>query len=159
MKPQAIRELIQDFLDLLEHTSTASPTDCERALATNLDHLASAVQEAPPGSVTSDDDAPDTSAEEARALVRARFPEFGQYHAAKLIDDVDRGPVVADAVDDLADIYTELKDVAWSWDHLSEQDGLWALHEGYTSHWGWHLRGLQAYLNLRAQAQTNTNRM
>lgn len=54
--------------------------------------------------------------------------------------------VVADAVDDLADVIIELRDVEWRFEHTSEADALWTLENGFRTHWAAHARWLQVSL-------------
>ncbi len=100
--------------------------------------------------MTSDVDAPRVEYEQARALVSARFPDFGHYHVARLLDEQGSdGPIVGDAIDDLADIYIDLKDAAWMWDEVDPADGAFELQSSFHTHWQWHLRDVQSYLQVR----------
>lgn len=143
------RQTLQSYIDLIEHGS-GTPAELEARLARVLDRLAAAIHAAPPGGVSSDRDAPRIAYEQARALVTQRFPDFGNYFVARLMEkDGGEGPLVGDAIDDLADIYTDLQDAAWTWDHVGSEDGLWELHNGFVTHWQWHLRDVQSYLQIR----------
>ena len=142
MTPEAIHQLVRDYLELVE-ADDAHPDACEAKLIRTLDRLAAAMHDAP-GGRPSDVDAPRYSYDAARALASARFPDFGYYCAPSgPEEDVAYG----DAIDDLADIYLDLRCVDWMWSNQGAEAALWELHESYRSHWGrHHLRGLQSYL-------------
>ena len=57
--------------------------------------------------------------------------------------------VVGDALDDVADIAHDLKEVLGRWESTSEADAIWYLRMGFETHWGKHLRSLQLYLHAR----------
>ncbi|MDJ0974483.1 MAG: DUF5063 domain-containing protein [Planctomycetota bacterium] len=147
-----LRTCIEAFLGLLTTDGERGENSeaRERELAECLDRLAAAVLAAPPGQVTNDVDAPRPDYEGMRALATKQFPTLGHYVAPDLLPE--RGepqPLVGDALDDLADIAMDLTEVVWLWDHGGLSEALFDLHEGFASHWGRHLRGLQAYLHLR----------
>lgn len=147
MTNDELRALIQRFLDLV-HNGVGSVEENERTLVELLDRLALAVHEVPEGAVTSELEAPDRNYQGVRAVVEARFPNFGLYGAGQLLlSDGDPDPIIGDAIDDITDIALELQETAWTWDHIGVQDALWTFHFGFTSHWGLHLRQLQAYLH------------
>jgi hypothetical protein len=54
---------------------------------------------------------------------------------------------VGDAIEDIADIVGDLKEVLWCFKHTSENDALWNFHNYFKIHWGRHLRDLQLYLH------------
>lgn len=143
------RQTMQAYIDLIEGGS-GTPDELEARLVRVLDRLAAAIHTTPPGEVISDIDAPRIDYKEARALVIHRFPNFGYYHPARLLEhEGGTGTLVGDAIDDLADIYTDLKAAAWTWDEVSAEDGRWELHFGFEGHWGWHLRDVQSYFQVR----------
>ncbi len=147
MNGDELRALIKRFLDLV-HEGVGSVEENERTLVELLDRLALALHEVPRGEVTSDVEEPDRDYDAVRAVVEARFPNFGLYGAGQLLpSDGEPDPIVGDAIDDITDIALELQETAWTWDHIGAQDALWTFRFGFTSHWGLHLRQLQAYLH------------
>jgi hypothetical protein len=54
---------------------------------------------------------------------------------------------VADAVDDITAIASELKDVLWRAENVSAEDAAWHFRHGYRVHWGELLRTLQVHLH------------
>jgi hypothetical protein len=81
-------------------------------------------------------------------IVGKKFPNYGYYNIPKdIIDKIsDTEVVVADSIDDICDIYLELKKICWRFENTSQLDALWNLQFGYTAHWGRHLRDLQWYV-------------
>lgn len=147
-----IKETIFRFVRLVEE-GCGSPEENEKELIFLLDALAYAIHhveytfdetEYPgPGKKTYDAD---------RILVQQRFADYGYYN---MVEEVvtkicETGIMVGDAIDDIADIYGELKETLWRWDNNSEADGLWYFHDFYIFHWQYHLRNLQLYLLARA---------
>ncbi len=97
-------------------------------------------------------DAPRIDFKVRRALVAAHVPMLGYYNLA---DPTTReigqaSIIVGDGIDDIGDIYADLKDVLWCWDNTSVDDALWHLTNSFGSHWGLHLRSLQYYLHVLA---------
>jgi hypothetical protein len=149
MKRSEIRAAIRDFLHLVEKGAGAVP-DNEECLPLALDRLA-LVQNFI--SVTFDDaeypDPPRRDETTLRELVSHRFPNYGYYNSPDVVTEKigEATCTVGDAIDDLADITSELRDVDWRWSNTSEADALWHLQFNYRSHWREHLRGLQLYLH------------
>src|SRR3546814_14547549 len=75
------------------------------------------------------------------------FPELGLYGWSEL--EVQRGGevMVGDAIDDLADIYAELRGVAWLSAYSRTADVVWQFRNGFQTHWGRHLLDLRSYLH------------
>ncbi|MBI3174000.1 MAG: DUF5063 domain-containing protein [Chloroflexi bacterium] len=84
-----------------------------------------------------------------RELITKRFPNLGYYNIPNSISvSIGEADIqVGDAIDDLADIASELSEVVWRWRNNSENDALWHFRFSYESHWGSHLRNLQMYLH------------
>lgn len=77
------------------------------------------------------------------------FPEYGYYNQVlSLHEDIWKVEVgLGDAMDDVVDIYQDMKNILWHWDHTSVEEALWNFKEGYKMHWGEHARWLQNYLH------------
>ena len=148
MSPDEVRALIQEYLDLV--TEGCESTEAgEGALIEILDRLAVAVHRSSPGDVTDDRDAPRQDYKSMRALATERFPNYGLYGAGRLLETGKEDELlVGDAIDDITDIALDLHEAAWTWDNIGPEDGLWVFRFGFDSHWGQHLRELQAYLHL-----------
>jgi len=116
-----------------------------------LDELALASPEwggVPP---ESDDDPPAVDAAALRARLCARFSGFGFYRvvapSAPGEGDDDAAVTLGDAIDDLLDICSDLRDARWYRDNGDDGDGERCAGELYHYHWGRHLRDLQSYLH------------
>lgn len=84
-----------------------------------------------------------------RALATDRFHNYGLYGAPPLLEPGKEDELpTGDAIDDITDIAIDLHEAAWTWDNIGPDDGLWVFHIGFESHWGLHLRKLQAYLHM-----------
>lgn len=130
-----------------------SPDTRLEALPASLDELACAVHKA---NFTFDErdfpDAPHVDFDQRRALVSAHFPTLGYYNLADpTTQEIGAAAiVVGDGIDDIADIYADLKEALWCWDNTSVDDSLWHLTNSFGYHWGLHLRSLQYYLHVLA---------
>lgn len=54
--------------------------------------------------------------------------------------------MIGDAINDAADIASDLSNAIWRWKHTSEADALWHLELDYRTHWGRHLNDLRWYV-------------
>ena len=150
MTPGQIRQTVRDFFAVLD--SPMQPKERESALTRVLDRLALAYHSA--AGPFDDTDYADPVAPDAASLrtrIAPLFPDFGWYNEAEEIagSPGHQGIVVADAINDLVDIATDLQEVLLRWESTSETDALWHLRFGFESHWGKHLRSLQLYLYAR----------
>jgi len=151
MTRQDILQAVRDFLAVLDEQVLVE--DRERALRVALDRLALAYHftEALTDDATSPD-APDVDGVKLRKRVESCFPELGYYnealHITRHLGESALG--IGDAIDDLVDIATELRQVLHHWENTSEAAALWHFRFGFEVHWGLHLRGLQRYLHERA---------
>ncbi len=144
MKNDTLKTTIQRYLDLVERSS-ASAAENERALGLLLDQLALATHASGPSAPATDWEAPSREYSAVRADVAPRFPNYGLYRAAGTEPHDDF--LVADAIDDIADIAMDLSGVLWLWENVGETDAVWQFHFDFGSHWGSHLRGLQWYVH------------
>jgi len=148
----AIRLCVDNFIRLVE-ASDVNPAERLKALPSLLDHLAVSVHltkfacdnHAYP-------DPPPIDYNATRALVSAHFPSLGYYNLADpTTKNIGTASImVGDGIDDLADIYNDLRETVWRWENTSERDALWHLTNSFRSHWEFHLRSLQYYLYMLA---------
>jgi hypothetical protein len=138
-----IRLAIERYLNLLDR----DPADGEsglRNLALALDHLVSVYFETHHVEPAGDEEAPSRSYAEFYQRAGKAFPELGLYPYA---DPGEEKPLVADAIDDIADIAGDLAEVLWHFDNTSVANGVWEYRFGYQHHWGDHLHSLRNYLH------------
>src|SRR3546814_5031491 len=114
----------RNFLRLFDEATPAEERTLER-LSERLDRLLIAYHESTDVVPAADKLPPSDSYQNDRQLMERCFPELGLYGWSEL--EVQRGGevMVGDAIDDLADIYAELRGVAWrSEEHTSELQSL-----------------------------------
>jgi hypothetical protein len=148
MSRDEIKKIIDDFLLLVEK-GCGSVEENEKQLKLLLDKLAFAQHFASYEFDEKDyEDLPEQNYKPLRDLVKSRFPDFGNYNLAKDVSNnlAETEVMVGDAIDDIADIAGDLYDISWCWNQNSAEDGLWHFKNGFSSHWGRHLRELQLYL-------------
>jgi len=96
-------------------------------------------------------DHPDAPAQDYFALrgtIASQFPRLGCYTVPQPVTRIGNEDLeVADSVDDMAVIASELESLLWRSEHTTLADALWHFRNGYLRHWGEHLRGLQLYLH------------
>jgi hypothetical protein len=80
--------------------------------------------------------------------VALRFPDLGMYPVADPLASVEDDKMLADAVDDLADITKDLREVGWRDEHLGADAAAWCFRLLYF-HWARHARELGLYLHAR----------
>ncbi len=123
----------------------APPADA--VLARELDKLALAYHDTPDGEPADDDGKPPREDYQQRYdRLRSRFPEYGYYPVADPSGTLDQEYVLGDAIDDLADIASDLDETVWRFVHLGPDDAHWHFNSLYQIHWGQHLRELSYYL-------------
>lgn len=141
-----VRAAVNGVLSLFE-LPAPNELDLELRLVVALDRLVAAVHE-----VRFEFDgaeypeAPRFAYPSARALVSSRFPDFGPYSVPASMRPENTEVMLGDAVDDLADLIIELRDVEWRFEHTSDADALWQLENGFRAHWAAHVRWLQVFL-------------
>ena len=147
MNENRILTIIREFLRFVD-TAPSDPAERDQRLQMHLDTLAHCQhfveftfdgREHP--------DPPDLSSGLRDHLVRL-FPDFGCYNTPEGVTiDVGESPcAVGDAIDDLHDIVSELREVEWRWSNTSPADALFHFEFTYGSHWQHHLRWLQVYI-------------
>jgi hypothetical protein len=121
----------------------------EAALAQALDALLAASHGvAPSAGADADLDPPDIEYQSLYAELGRRFPDLGYYPVADPVGSIDDGPTLADAIDDLADITRDLREVLWRGENAGPDDADWCFRLLYF-HWGGHARALSLYLHAR----------
>jgi hypothetical protein len=142
-----IYNAIFEYLDLIEF----GRKDAEENLQTLemiLDKLALAYYYA--DSQFDETDYPDVPRDGKKwyKLAGKRFPDFGYYNVpCSVIEQLAESELmVGDAIDDLADIASDLDQVVWYWKHTSIDNALWHFRFGFKAHWGDHLRYLQFFI-------------
>lgn len=118
----------------------------DEALVAALDRLVAAYHVTPDGEVSDfDDDAP---REEGAALyeqLAERFPDYGMYPVADPSKPLENAMMMGDAIDDLADLTLDMREVIWSAENLGVDDAHWSFRLHFF-HWGQHARELSLYL-------------
>lgn len=86
-----------------------------------------------------------------RGFIERKFPEMGFYN--ECFDTslpVGQGVFdVGDAIDDILDIYVDIKNVVLRLEKNSLEDGLWEFFSLYEMHWGTHAKCLSKFLHLK----------
>jgi hypothetical protein len=147
---QEIHSSVLNFLEMLENGESKGSPKME-SLELALDKLALILQYV--GDISDDakeySEAPDRNYSRWRELSTKCFPSLGYYNIpSKISVSVGEAEIhTGDAIDDLADIASELSEFVWRWQNHSENDALWHLQFSYESHWAGHLRSLQLYLH------------
>jgi len=143
-----IKTLIDEFIFFIENGAKLLD-DKDENLLKLLDHLGLAQSFV---TFTFDNtdypEPPVLDQNKTRKMIENSFPEYGYYNVPEhLTEKLEKTNVfLGDAIDDILDIYCELKHVKWSFENTSVDDGLWLFQFLYQSHWGQHLRSLQLYL-------------
>lgn len=142
MEPPSNIVAAKSFLQLVLLDS--EPT--AQRLARALDQLACSYHETPITDPDEADHEPLKSDIDGQ-IIGARFSQLGYYSDVDPLDDVEQPMQVGDAIDDLLDIATDLKEVLWRFENVSEADAHWHFRFLFEIHWGPHLRDLSRYLH------------
>lgn len=129
----------QKFLNVV-WTGTP-PTDAE--LLEVVDELISAYHKTPPAQFT---DMYKQPPDEDRNVIwketGLRFPKLGFYSTIDPLKLGDQSALgTGDAIDDIADITREMRQVIWYAENVHIDDAHTCFRQMY-AHWGWHARGL-----------------
>lgn len=143
-----VKDTIKKFLDLiLNHDSEKEDLG---KLITALDELVFSVNHV---EFEFDEaeypEPPEEDYDVIRNVVEKRYPSLGFYNMPlEISEKVGETEVsIGDAIDDIADIVGDLKEVLWRFENTSVADALWHYEFSFRSHWGRHLRELQLYLH------------
>lgn len=147
--PTAIDPLETAYLLAAEISGAdRTPADITR-LIRGLDALAYAVHFAEAEGASSELEPPRLDYAPTYEAIRQRFPFLGKYWLALhpvLQEGIEGELAVGDAIDDLADILIELKDVRWLHERAGRTEALGALRERYDMHLWMHVHSLRQYL-------------
>jgi len=81
--------------------------------------------------------------------VAQRFPAYGLYPVSDpATSPEDAAVMLGDAIDDLADLTLDMREIVWLADHATMDDAHWSFRLLYF-HWGRHARELALYLHAR----------
>lgn len=134
------------FLDLI--WDTASPTDADISAA--LDRLMVAYHDTPmPLGRSAPTQGPPT--EDWQTVYDAaakRFPDYGMYPISDPLSGDPTMGMMGDAIDDIADISKEMRQVVWYHAHQGTEAAQRQFKTFYV-HWGTHARELSLYLHAR----------
>jgi hypothetical protein len=124
-----------------------APTDA--ALAAALDRLVAVYHDTP--DADSSDTELDPPEQDGTALykeVAARFPDYGLYPISDPTASVEDAAMMGDAIDDLADLTLDMREVVWLAENVGVDDAHWSFRLHFF-HWGRHARELGLYLHAR----------
>ena len=143
-------EAVREFLSLFEG-APLEPQERLRALARALDRLACAYHDTctatDPGHYGKGES---SDYKAARSIVIKYFPDFGFYPVISPLSDISSPPEMGDAVDDLADIRSELLEARRLLESGLASNAEAHFRSGYELHWGrHHLPGLRNYVSAR----------
>jgi hypothetical protein len=143
--PPAIRAA-SNFLSLV--TEGGPPSI--KQLTAALDALALAYHEAsecmPSGHSK---EPPDTEYQALYKTLSLRFPELGYYAVSDPTKEFSAECTTSDAIEDLADIVRDLREIIWRFSNESAEDAIWYFRRLFEMHWGRHLRELSLYLHAK----------
>lgn len=133
------------FLDVV----WAGEVPGDEALLAALDGLLSAYHGAPDtGPSETDLEAPICEGPALYQEVAARFPAYGVYAVSDPAAPHGETEKTGDAIDDLADLTSDMREVVWLAENAGADDAHWCLRLLYF-HWGRHARELALYLHAR----------
>ncbi len=144
----AFADVLSSFVQLVTTDDPPSLLHLARA----LDALSMLVHDTPAGKLSDlDVDPPGRDYDDYKALydsLTPRFPELGNYLVAEPVGELPAEPTYGDAIDDLADIVADLRDVIWRCENVGLDEAHWYFHFHFEAHWGRHLRELSLYLHV-----------
>jgi hypothetical protein len=149
MSDRSAADVARAFLEVV--WAEIAPDDAQLAAA--LDRLLAASHDVPPADGADGDVGP--PGDDWSGLykeVGARFPDYGYYTIASPLDVGEAAVMTGDAIDDLADLTSDLRNVVWRGEHLGADDAAWYFRLMYEVHWGRHARELALFLHARLMA-------
>lgn len=142
-----IRAAIEGFVALLERDPADGP-DGIRRLALALDRLVAVYFETEDVDPGGESEAPRKDYAGLVQRASQAYPELGLYpYADPGGDPGEEAPLVADAIDDIADIAGDLNEVLWYFENATAAEAIWDFRFGYQHHWGDHLHSLRNYIH------------
>jgi hypothetical protein len=149
MQGQRAIDAAKGFLDVL--WAGVPPTDT--ALAAAVDRLLAASHDVSPSDgMDSDLDPPTEDWSSLYTQIAARFPDYGLYAVAEPLVLGECVVMAGDAIDDLADLTKDLREVLWRSEHIGVDDGAWYFRLMYF-HWAHHARQLALFLHARLMSR------
>jgi hypothetical protein len=134
-------EAARHFLSVVWEGDT--PSDAE--LSEALDRLVAAYHTTPDADVSDSDlEAPTQDGASLYKEVSERFPDYGLYPVADPSASIGDAMGMGDAIDDLADITLDMREVVWLADQLTLDEAHWAFRLHFF-HWG-HGHGLPHHM-------------
>jgi hypothetical protein len=134
------------FLALLQEGNPPS----DRELARALDELAMTYHQTPEGEPAEEDATPPSKDYQERyAILSRRFADYGNYAVSDPSEALNKESMVGNAIDDLADIASDLEEVVWRFENVGADEAHWYFRFLYEAHWGRHLRELSHYLHAK----------
>lgn len=121
----------------------------DEELLAALDGLLAAYHGAPDtGPSDTDAEAPSSAGPALYQEVANRFPSYGLYAVSDPTAPLGETDMTGDAIDDLADLTSDMREVVWLAENVGADDAHWCLRLLYF-HWGRHARELALYLHAR----------
>ena len=148
METEKLNQIIEDFINFIESDLTKK-LDRDKILLVHLDSLGFIQAHLDFIFDENDYEEPPLLIYDVKYnLIKNNFNNYGCYNLPEEIDEniSETNIIVGDAIDDIVDIYLELKEIQWRFIHTSQNDALWNLENNYKFHWGTHLRNLQRYV-------------
>lgn len=141
-----LHDVVLGFIACIE-TEAVTPEAHFARLAPALDRLSLAYHESSTSEGNlGDSEPPGRDYQATRERIAKLFPTLGYYPLAK--GDGDNAELVmGDAIDDLADIYSEILDVAWMLENSGLAEGTSLFRFGFAHHWGRHLCDLRSAIH------------
>lgn len=138
-------EAARQFLSTVWEGETPS----DEVLLFALDRLIEVFHHTPDaGPSDADLEAPRSGGPALYKQVAERFPAYGLYSVSDPTASFEDAAMTGDAIDDLADLTLDMREVVWLADHIGVDDAHWAFRLHYF-HWGRHARELALYLHAR----------
>lgn len=124
-----------------------APSDA--ALVAALDRLLVAYHDTPDAQPSDNEfAAPRQDGPSLHKELAGRFPDHGFYPVADPTASPEEPAMVGDAIDDLADLTLDMREVVWLAENVGVDDAHWSFRLHYF-HWGQHARELALYLHAR----------
>lgn len=144
LRVKAIKESIEE---LVASARSLDPESRQVRLLRLLNDLENACLALPEIGPDPNDDRSPNRHEKRREQVASAFPEFGFYHSMRPSPVLEaETPCVSDAVDDLAEILTDLDAAIWCDAKGSVTNAIWEAKFAYEHHLGAHLASLRSHL-------------
>lgn len=126
-----------------------SKTPSDEELLFALDRLVEAFHRTPDVEPSNTElEAPRSGGPALYKEVAERFPAYGLYSMSDPTASIEDAAMVGDAIDDLADLISDMREVVWWADHIGFDDAHWSFRLHYFN-WGRHARELGLYLHAR----------